>query len=238
MRREIASSPLNCHPGTAAAFVDRRVGRLLQAGCRSMQIVGALPHCHQLVATQPRILSICLSMRSNRTRCPPKTITRQASALRERWARVVGTRVWFGILLPIMLLAGCAGGPGVSAPTSSLATSSIGTMAPDGTYQLSPSERGLDCRRLTGRAQVRILQVRDRMSEQPSTVSKVMRWAMSLFGGSNTGVEPGDVSARTDVAMLKAYNGALAEKGCPTFDLASELKPNDLSHTPRPVSTR
>ena len=35
--------------------------------------------------------------------------------------------------------------------------------------------------------------------------------------------------------VLEAYNGQLAAKGCPTFDLESDLQPKDTKEMPRPV---
>ncbi len=103
-------------------------------------------------------------------------------------------------------------------------------------YTLTDEEKELDCKKLTGRMQVRILQIRDfNEREQTSTVShSLQQAATAIFGGSKEGVAPAERYAR-DRAILEAYNQQLAAKGCRTFDLESELQPKDAKETPTPV---
>jgi hypothetical protein len=105
-----------------------------------------------------------------------------------------------------------------------------------GAYELSADELKLDCKRLTGRMQIRILQIRDRTVETGTSVaSQAMQSAFApLVGGSMRGADPAAEHAR-DLAQLEAYNRRLAEKGCRTFDLAAELRPKPVSETPRPL---
>lgn len=110
-----------------------------------------------------------------------------------------------------------------------------------GGYQLTTAEQKLDCRRLTGRMQVRILQIRDRMKAQPDTVLATVRSALSttsrvIMSGSATsnGHSAADRTKR-DIEMLKAYNRTLASKNCATFDLNAELQERPVSHTPIPT---
>ncbi len=147
-------------------------------------------------------------------------------------------------LVPLMALVACAGvlsgcggglltgGPG---ETAVIATSGVGTFAPDGSYKMSESEHGLDCRRLTGRIQVRTLQIRDRLEAQPPSVFNDVAMLLSPLRGNSGERSRVDIGTQRDVEVLKAYNEKLAEKGCPTFDLGAELQPQPVTHTPRPV---
>jgi hypothetical protein len=94
-----------------------------------------------------------------------------------------------------------------------------------GGYQLTAEERALDCKKLTGRMQVRILQNRgfDASKGQGSGFG-------SMFGVKS----PTERNAQ-DRAQLQAYNAALSEKKCPTFDLTKELQQQDMKVTPRPA---
>lgn len=139
------------------------------------------------------------------------------------------------LLIALPMLAGCAQMlPGASPTPRKVQEDTSGTF--DGrTYALSQEELGLDCRRLAGRMQVRILQIRD-ADERPvgtmlSQGAQIV--ARPLMGGSTYGVDPAGSLAR-DRAMLQAYNAQLKAKNCPTFDLEQELKPRDVQHTPRP----
>lgn len=108
-------------------------------------------------------------------------------------------------------------------------------------YVLSSEERALDCRRLTGRMQVRILQVRDRAPKSDAAYVAYMKSALRasrnlmLRGSTRAGEGTQEERAARDIAMLRAYNQLLAQKGCPAFDLEAELKVKSLAHTPRPV---
>lgn len=104
-------------------------------------------------------------------------------------------------------------------------------------YQLSKDELALDCKKLTGRMQVRILQIRGYETTQKATVgSRLLQSATAtVLGGSKEGADPDGRYAK-DRAMLEAYNGQLAAKGCRTFDLAAELGPKPVDVTPTPVA--
>lgn len=110
-----------------------------------------------------------------------------------------------------------------------------GAVDATGTYRLSADELAFDCKRLTGKMQVRILQIRDHdPARKPSAVGNAL-WSMHnpLIGGSTRGMDP-VAEHRADHAMLEAYNKRLAEKKCKTFDLEAELKPQAVTATPRP----
>jgi hypothetical protein len=127
------------------------------------------------------------------------------------------------------LAGGCAGGPAVSPPnlvsdaphpSGGMVTGSV----PDTGYHLSEAELKLDCKKLTGTMQIRILQVKGYDSnKQASLAARGMQsFATPIWGGTKEGLDP-EGQHRKDLAMLEAYNARLAEKHCKTFNLAAEL---------------
>lgn len=137
----------------------------------------------------------------------------------------------YSVLLgAVPVLSGCAG----SSPDGVTPATAVAPSQP-GTYQLTDEDKGLDCKSLTGRMQVRILQERDYVQRsQTSGLSRSVKAGVTtVFGGSAYGSDPEADHART-VAMLEAYNKQLAAKGCRTFDLAAELQPKPVTVTPLP----
>lgn len=131
---------------------------------------------------------------------------------------------------PIAALALCA----CASQTADLTTAAVPAgeavsrlPPPSALYQLSPAEMELDCKKLTGRMAVRIVQVRDyRTRSQATLVSRTIQDAQtSVMGGSKVGTDPDGRYAR-DLAQLQAYNARLASKDCPNFDLEASLDPN------------
>ena len=104
-------------------------------------------------------------------------------------------------------------------------------------YALSEEEKSLDCKKLTGRMQVRILQARDYdAGNRPSAVSHSLQSVAVLAGsGATQGLDPSSDHAR-DRAQLEAYNQKLASMNCKTFNLDDELKPKPVTATPNPVA--
>lgn len=129
-----------------------------------------------------------------------------------------------------LVLAGCAG-----AAETPLATGTA-VAAGSTTYTLNADELKLDCKKLAGRMQVRLLQLRghgDR--KQASAIGRTMqKVATPVFGGSSAGIDP-DQRYADDVATLKAYNARLAELKCATYDLDKELTAKPGDPTPQPV---
>lgn len=103
-------------------------------------------------------------------------------------------------------------------------------------YVLSPEEKEYDCKKLTGRMQVRILEVRDYAARDKSTKAShgLQTVVTGILGGSQRGTDPDGDYAR-DVAKLQAYNRQLAAKGCKSFDLAKDLQPKPVTETPVPA---
>jgi hypothetical protein len=105
----------------------------------------------------------------------------------------------------------------------------------DGAYSLSEEEKALDCKRLTGRIQVRLLSLRgEEYKVQPSEVSQSMRTATSTAMGTDTAK---NAAARTasNRPVLDAYNKRLVELGCPSFDIGKELAARPSAPTPFPT---
>jgi len=125
-------------------------------------------------------------------------------------------------------LAACAAGLSGGTPDEAALTGGSGSTTTTGAtaaggYAMSDDEKGLDCKRLTGKIQIRILELRTySTTSQTSALSRDLQSAQSVFGGSKTGIDPNGEHAR-DLAMIEAYNRQLSAKGCKSFDLAREL---------------
>lgn len=143
------------------------------------------------------------------------------------------TNILIGLTLAI-IHSGCAAN--TLSPTSSLAPAS-GPDAPPAlskaTYQLSADEQALECKQLTGRMQIRILEIRDYNERNRTTMASraLQTGSTAVFGGPKAGIDPDGAYAK-DRATLEAYNAQLAAKGCKTYDLESELQPQDVRVTP------
>ena len=145
-------------------------------------------------------------------------------------------------------LIGCAlamccslSGPSVAYVRSKVAPTVVPSLTPpdlsaanDG-YRLSPDEINYDCKKLTGHIQLRIRQLRStRADATTSEVGRTMQKVTTpIIGGTNRGIDQDGDNAR-DLSMLKAYNGRLAAKNCPTFDLEKLLAPGNTD-APRPI---
>ena len=136
----------------------------------------------------------------------------------------------------VLSLASVLGGCAASPEPGSYSLASDGQQPPAGTapasapaaaspaYVLSEEEKSVDCKRLTGRMKIRIIQIRDYNARaNTSALSRNMQLAHSQVWGTTVGINP-DAEYTRDRAMLDAYNAQLATKGCKTLDLAAELK--------------
>lgn len=134
-------------------------------------------------------------------------------------------------LLAAALASGCSG-PGEAPVDAALVPADNATVP----YELNDEEKALDCKKLTGRMQVRILQVRDfEARNNPSLLSHALQKAVVTAGSSATsGLDPGADHAR-DRAQLEAYNQRLAALNCKTFNLDDELQHKAVTATPTPV---
>ena len=107
--------------------------------------------------------------------------------------------------------------------------------ASNNTYTLTPEEQNLDCKKLTGRTQIRIRQLRSTMADKKtSELGRGLQQAATPFvAGTKRGIDPDGDNAR-DRAAIKAYNTQLAAKGCQTFNVEAELAPGATT-APRPI---
>lgn len=148
-------------------------------------------------------------------------------------------RALIAVALASALVCGCAGGPpdvkpnlvgDAPQPSESMVTGSVSGAG----YQLSEEELKYDCAKLTGRMQIRILQVRGYDADkQVSMAARGMQaFATPIWGGTKEGSDP-EGQHRKDLAMLEAYNRQLAAKKCKTFDLDAELG-SKVDKTPAP----
>jgi hypothetical protein len=94
----------------------------------------------------------------------------------------------------------------------------------DGRYEMSKTEKAMDCKRLTGSMQIVMARLRDDyVRQEPSAIaSTAQSVGAPLFGGSGTGADRQAVYAR-ERAKLDAYNDELGAKGCKRLDIDAEL---------------
>lgn len=103
-------------------------------------------------------------------------------------------------------------------------------------YTLTTHEQEMECKELTGRMQVRILEVRDTSAQtQTSTLSQLMQSGFGSLFASDKASKSQPPPRGADGAMLEAYNRALVDKGCMSFNLAEDLRPKDVRVTPVPT---
>jgi TolA-binding protein len=145
-------------------------------------------------------------------------------------------RSFASLTLIAAALTGCANTQ--SAPTASIlpASTSVAAAAEPGGYVMTADELDYDCKQLTGRMQVRILEVRDfNERAQSSGASRLLQSAITgIIGGTSAGKDPVGTTAK-DRAMLQAYNNQLKAKGCKSYNLDDELRPKDVKVTPVPT---
>jgi hypothetical protein len=144
-------------------------------------------------------------------------------------------------LLPTLLIALMAVTPALALDRQKVSPTIVPNFnqpdlsAANNAYTMSPEELALDCKKLTGRMQVRIRQLRVTSVETKTTqLSRTLQQVATPFvAGTTRGINPDGDNAR-DLSMLKAYNGQLASKNCPTFDLDAQLRPGN-TEDPRPI---
>ncbi len=97
-------------------------------------------------------------------------------------------------------------------------------------------EDKLSCKQISGRMQVRIMQLRgfsDR--KQSSALSRGLQSGLAAtFGNLSHGVDPqGEYAA--DLKQLQEENQRLVAKGCKSYDLDAELTKKDIDDVPAPT---
>jgi hypothetical protein len=138
--------------------------------------------------------------------------------------------VRFALLATVLMLTACAAAlPGYTPPpfkekSQYSKPSESGDVAEDGRYQMSETEKALDCKRITGSMQITIARLKDPAGRvEPSGAASVaQKWVAPVLGGSSAGADRKVEYAR-ERAKLDAYNRQLADKGCKTLDIEAEL---------------
>lgn len=98
-----------------------------------------------------------------------------------------------------------------------------GTVDTGGTYVPSAQERELDCKKLRGSMLVMIARIKDGgRTPEPSATSATAQSAIAALRGKALMQDAAGIDRR-ERARLDAYNRLLAEKKCPTMDVAAEL---------------
>lgn len=135
-----------------------------------------------------------------------------------------------------LIVSGCAAtNLENSDATAALVTPAVTEHGAYKSYALTPKEKDLSCKQLSGRMQLRILEIRDYNERmQASGLSRAVEAIVSSTVGHGEQAAVSDSKYAEDIAVLEAYNRELAEKGCKSYDLAEELKPKDASVTPLP----
>jgi hypothetical protein len=133
------------------------------------------------------------------------------------------------LLAPALLLAACAAAmPGYSPPSfkekSKFGQPQESGSVQGGRYEMSETEKNLDCKRTTGAMQIAIARLRDGHGrDAPSDTSTTLQtWLPWVFGGSSAGADR-DADYARERAKLEAYNRHLASKNCRTVDIEAEL---------------
>ena len=133
------------------------------------------------------------------------------------------------IAMSLMLAACAAAAPGFTPESTrpdryAALKPDPGTMSPNGEFQLSQTEQGLDCRRLNGSMQIIVSRLRvagDR--PRPSGTSSALQGIAKATGEQSNALDL-NAELRRERARLDAYNRQLAAKGCPTMDVEAALK--------------
>lgn len=96
--------------------------------------------------------------------------------------------------------------------------------AGDATYLVAEGQKELDCKKLTGRIQIRLLELRTYVAgRNTSTLSRSLQTAgKTILGGTLAGVDPEGEHAK-EMAEVEAYNRELVAHDCRSFDIAKEL---------------
>lgn len=112
-------------------------------------------------------------------------------------------------------------------------------LEPGAPGSLGSEDLALDCRRMAGRMQIRILELRGASPVKGSSTAAqgLQSTAVSIFGGSRHGADA--AGERTgDLAKLRAMNAHLIAKQCPHYDLDAELSKTAGSPGPKLIRSK
>lgn len=97
-------------------------------------------------------------------------------------------------------------------------------------------EDKLNCKQLTGRIQVKIMEMRgfsDR--KQASILARGIQSGFSAtLGNESHGIDPNG-EYQSELNMLQRYNQRLVTLGCKSYDLNAELNKRDIDDVPAPT---
>lgn len=96
---------------------------------------------------------------------------------------------------------------------------------------LSAEEREFDCKKLTGRMQIRILEARSYGGQSTSALARSLHAASASMTGGTAGLDP-KVRYAADRGKLEVYNRELAAKNCRSYDLPQALAGTDVPPVP------
>ena len=141
----------------------------------------------------------------------------------------------------LALAAACLCDP--SATASAQSKGDVGSFDASGRYVFSQSEQKLDCKKLNGRIQVRVMQLRAELADktQPTGAAQALQQATNpalrlMYGGASGYGTDRASQLRRDRAVLESYNQHLAARNCATYDLDAALRkgPGDPPPVPQP----
>lgn len=149
------------------------------------------------------------------------------------------------LTLLALLVAGCAAAAPGYEPLSKTnqkrlddeakAPPPSGGMTGQGTYVLTDEEKRYDCRKLSTLVQLGILRLRDgHRRPEPSAISEAGKQVGAIM--SPRLKYKGTPEAAEERAKVEAYNKALAEKRCRTFDVAAGIKADGKAPVPVPIA--
>jgi hypothetical protein len=94
-------------------------------------------------------------------------------------------------------------------------------------------DQTLNCKQLSGRVQILLLQLRGSGSSKQATgIARGTQSAFAAVVGTNKiGTDPQGELA-TDLNKLRNYNQRLVDKGCNSYDIDQELQQTDPDETP------
>jgi hypothetical protein len=135
------------------------------------------------------------------------------------------------VLAALLLLASCAAVPGYIPPplegshkNKFGAAMESGDVGAEGRYEMSATEKAMDCKRLTGSLQIGITRLKDPLGRQePSSASATAQKLASPLYGSSAKTADRQAVYERERAKLDAYNRELAAKDCKTIDIDAEL---------------
>lgn len=128
-------------------------------------------------------------------------------------------------------LGGCAAGAlsqGYDASSSTAITTAAGPADAAAPAPASAEDAEADCKRLAGKVQLRLLEVRNGLSpEESSLLSRSIQSAGAVVGGSTQGLNTNTSLAR-ELADLEAANNQLVQRNCRSFDIAKALTGEEI----------